>query len=206
MAAIHVPDRDHFVQAYKGRPPWDIGKPQSVFVDVADQITGYLLDAGCGTGDIALYFASRGVKVMGIDYLEAPIEQARRKAQEQNLAVDFRVLDALELKTLPDRFDAVVDCGLFHVFSDQDRRTYVKGLTRVVKEGGQLFLLCFSDEEPGTQGPRRISMGDLYDAFAEGWMIEYIQPARIEIRPDFKEIGFSEGGPKAWFMLAKRSG
>jgi hypothetical protein len=66
-------------------------------------------------------------------------------------------MDGLALKGLPEVFDSVIDSGLFHVFSDEDRQRYVEGLVTVLKPGGRLFLLCFSDEEPGTQGPRRVS-------------------------------------------------
>ena len=62
-----VPDRNTFESAYAGQAPWDIGRPQKAFLDVADRITGSVLDAGCGTGDNALSFASRGHKVTGID-------------------------------------------------------------------------------------------------------------------------------------------
>jgi hypothetical protein len=58
-----VPDRATFESAYVGQAPWDIGRPQQAFLDVADRITGSILDAGCGTGDNALFFASRGHKV-----------------------------------------------------------------------------------------------------------------------------------------------
>jgi cyclopropane fatty-acyl-phospholipid synthase-like methyltransferase len=61
-------------------------------------------------------------------------------------------MDALALKDLPEVFDSVIDSGLFHVFSDEDRKRYVGGLATVLKPGGRLFLLCFSDEEPGTRG------------------------------------------------------
>jgi hypothetical protein len=43
-----------------------------------------------------------------------------------------------------------------------------------------LFLLCFSDEEPGTQGPRRVSKKELYNTFAQGWAIVFIEPTRAE--------------------------
>jgi hypothetical protein len=49
-----IHDRSTFESAYAGQAPWDIGKPQKPFVNVADQITGSVLDAGCGTGDTAL--------------------------------------------------------------------------------------------------------------------------------------------------------
>jgi cyclopropane fatty-acyl-phospholipid synthase-like methyltransferase len=118
--------------------------------------------------------------------------------------VTFLVKDALTLKDWPERFDNVIDSGLFHVFGDDDRRRYVQGLATVLKPGGRLFLMCFSDEEPGTQGPRRVAMAELHGAFGDGWSIETIEPARVEVRPDFKEFTFSEGGPKAWFVVVGR--
>jgi SAM-dependent methyltransferase len=201
-----IPDRSTFENLYAGQAPWDIGKAQKAFLDVADRITGPILDAGCGTGDNALFFASRGHKVTGIDFLEEPIQRARRKATERGLQATFLVKDAVALKDWTERFDTVIDSGLFHVFSDEDRRRYVEGLAAVLKPGGRLFLLCFSVDEPGTQGPRRVSKKELHDAFAAGWAIESIEPSRFEVRPDLKDITFSEGGPRAWFMVAKRQG
>ena len=199
-----VPDRNTFESAYAGQAPWDIGKPQKALIDVADQITGSILDAGCGTGENALFFAKLGHKVTGIDFLAEPISRAKLKATERGLTATFLVMDALTLKDLPEVFDTVIDCGLFHVFSDSDRHRYVEGLATVLKPGGRLFLLCFSDEEPGTQGPRRVSAGEIRDAFAEGWVVESIEPSRFETRPDMKDLKFSDGGPKAWFVVVRR--
>jgi SAM-dependent methyltransferase len=201
-----IPTRKTFEAAYAGLAPWDIGRPQKAFFDVADQIRGAILDAGCGTGDNALFFASRGSKVTGIDFLEEPIQRARRKAAERDLSVTFLVKDALSLNDWSERFDNVIDCGLFHVFGDDYRRHYIEGLTTVLKSGGRLFLMCFSDEEPGTQGPRRVSKKELYDAFTKGWVVESIEPSRFEVRPDVKDFSFSEGGPKAWFVVVRRAG
>jgi len=201
-----VSDRSTFEAIYAGQAPWDIGKPQKPFIDVADRITGSLLDAGCGTGDTALFFAARGCKVTGIDFLEVPIQRALRKAKERGVQVTFLVKDALMLKDWTERFDNVIDSGLFHVFSDEDRRRYVEGLATVLKPGGRLFLMCFSDEEPGTQGPRRVSQKELHEAFAQGWDIESIQQSRVETRPDLKDFTFTEGGPKAWFVVVRRVG
>jgi SAM-dependent methyltransferase len=197
-------DRTVFENAYAGQAPWDIGKPQKPFMDVADRIRGSVLDAGCGTGDTALYFAGQGCRVTGIDFLEEPIRRARRKAAERGANVTFLVKDALTLAEWSEQFDNIVDSGLFHTFGDDDRRRYVAGLAKVLKPGGKLFLLCFSDEEPGTQGPRRISRKELEKAFDTGWRIESIEPKRLEVRPDLKDLTFSEGGPKAWFSIIRR--
>jgi ubiquinone/menaquinone biosynthesis C-methylase UbiE len=199
-----IPDRSTFESMYAGKAPWDIGKPQPAFVDIANQITGAILDAGCGTGENALFFASKGHRVTGSDFLEEPIRRAKKKATEGSLNVDFRVMDALTLKTLSGSFDSVADCGLFHVFSDDDRKRYVEGLATVVKPGGKVFLMCFSDEEPGTMGPRRVSQKELHNAFAKGWKIESLQPSHFEVNPDLKDLTFSEGGPKAWFAVIRR--
>ncbi len=201
-----VPDRTTFANLYAAGAPWDIGKPQKVFVNAADRVRGSVLDAGCGTGDTALFFASRGHPVTGIDFLDEPIRQAKRKAAERGLSATFLVKDALTLGDWGERFDSVIDSGLFHVFSDADRKKYVAGLATILKPGGRVFLMCFSDEEPGDQGPRRVSKKDLHDAFAAGWEIEAIEPARIETRPGLKDLTFSEGGPKAWFAILRRSG
>lgn len=200
-----VPDRTTFESAYAGRAPWDIGKPQKTLVEAAERITGSILDAGCGTGENALFFAGLGHKVTGIDYLPEPIERARRKADERGLEANFLVMDALAMKDIPEVFDTAIDSGLFHVFDDEDRRRYIAGLASALKPGGRLFLICFSDEEPGTQGPRRVSRREIEDAFAEGWKIEAIEPTRFEVRPDLEQIRFSPGGPKAWFVTASRT-
>jgi cyclopropane fatty-acyl-phospholipid synthase-like methyltransferase len=201
-----VPDKSTFASLYSGQAPWDIGRPQKTFMEVAEQITGSILDAGCGTGDNALYFASRGHKVTGIDFLEEPIKRAKRKAAERGLTATFLVMDALALNDLPEVFDNAIDCGLFHVFPDDERKKYLAGLATVLKPGGRLFLLCFSDEEPGTQGPRRISHWELQDSFAKGWVVESIRPSRFEVIQNLKDLTFTEGGPRAWLTVVRRMG
>jgi cyclopropane fatty-acyl-phospholipid synthase-like methyltransferase len=200
----NVPDHATFAKAYAGKVPWDIGKAQRPFLAVADQVRSPVLDAGCGTGETALFLAARGHQVTGIDFVEEAIRRAQVKATERGLSVEFLVKDALTLGDWGERFVSVIDSGLFHVFSDDDRRRYVQGLGQVLEPGGRLFLMCFSDAEPGTDGPRRVSRQELYDAFADGWEIESVQPVRVEVNPEFTDLTFSEGGPKAWFAIVRR--
>src|SRR5258705_8246712 len=93
-AANNSADRATFENFYDGKAPWDIGKPQGAFVAVADRVTGPVLDAGCGTGEHALFFAARGRRVTGIDFVEVAIRRARAKAAERGLSVEFLVKDA----------------------------------------------------------------------------------------------------------------
>ena len=50
-----VSDPTTFQSAYAGQVPWDSGRRQNAFLDVADRMTGSILDAGCGTGKNALF-------------------------------------------------------------------------------------------------------------------------------------------------------
>jgi cyclopropane fatty-acyl-phospholipid synthase-like methyltransferase len=196
-------NQQRFQAAYEGRPPWDLGRPQPAFVRVADQITGAVLDAGCGTGENALFFAQRGQPVVGIDFVEVPITEAKRKAEELGVEAEFLKMDALKLTSLDRQFDSVIDCGLFHALSDEDRLPYVAGLAHVTKPGSRIFLMCFSDQEPAGPGPRRIRQDDIRATFADGWVVESITPSQFEISPESK-AKFVDGGPKAWFAIIRR--
>jgi SAM-dependent methyltransferase len=204
----NMPTKQNFIDAYASEAPWDIGRPQQSFVDAADRVTGNVLDCGCGTGDASLYFAERGLNVTGIDYLDEPIQRAKRKAAERKSNASFFLQDATALDTLPGfaagKFDTALDSGLFHTFSDTERPRYVGGLKSALKPGGRLLLMCFSEAEPGEFGPRRITKADLESSFADGWTIESISPATFALNPNFKGPPFSPGGPKSWFMIAKR--
>ena len=205
-------DRAAFEQHYAGQAPWDTGKPQGAFVAAADRVVSPVLDAGCGTGENALFLAARGHQVIGIDFVEEAIRRARAKAAERGLSAEFLVQDALTLgdwaaaRPGGERFATVIDCGLFHVFSDDDRRQYVQQLARVTRPAGRLLLLCMSEEEPGTEGPRRVSRQELKGAFARGWEVESIEAVRGDVNPQFSAFKFSEGGPKAWFAVVRRLG
>ena len=89
----------------------------------------------------------------------------------------------LRLDALGESFDTVLDSGLFHVFDDAARTKYVSALHGVLRPGGHLHLLCFSDRQPGEFGPRRVTEGELRAAFGSGWRIDSLVPDRFDINP-----------------------
>jgi cyclopropane fatty-acyl-phospholipid synthase-like methyltransferase len=201
-----APDQSRFQDMYTAPAPapWDIGRPQAAIAAAAHLVKSPLLDSGCGTGDTALFFATRGQTVTGIDFLEEPLHRAKQKAKERSLSVQFLQKDALTLDQWDQRFNTIIDSGLFHVFSDENRARYVAGLAHVLNKNGHLLLLCFSDAEPPGNGPRRISRDELHHAFSKSWKIESIQPTHFEINPKSVDLNFSPGGPKAWFATIRR--
>ena len=166
-------------------PPWDIGRPQPAFVRLADRglLSGRVLDAGCGTGEHALLAAAHGAAAMGVDLSALAIEKARGKAAERGLTARFEVADALHLARLGERFDTVIDSGLFHVFDDVERARYVTGLAAVIEPGGRYYMMCFSDSQPGVWGPRRVRREEIPSAFGDGWAVESITPDAFEVNP-----------------------
>jgi cyclopropane fatty-acyl-phospholipid synthase-like methyltransferase len=171
-----------FDSAYLGVPPWDIGRPQGEIVRLEKEgvLRGSVLDCGCGTGENALYLASLGHEVWGIDAAPNAIRKAESKARGRGITVKFLTFDALELGGLGRTFDTVIDSGLFHVFSDPDRERYVSSLASVTAAGAKLVLLCFSDLQPGDSGPRRVSKSEVRRAFDRGWRVQDIRTAVLE--------------------------
>jgi cyclopropane fatty-acyl-phospholipid synthase-like methyltransferase len=182
--------------------PWDIGRPQAAFVGLADagDIRSPVLDSGCGTGEHALMLAARGHEVVGIDLSPTAIERARHKAAERGVQARFEVGDVLDLAALKRRFATIVDNGVFHVFDDEDRARYVGSLAEAIEPGGVLHLMCFSEHTPGVTGPRRVTQADLRQAFSDGWQVDRIEAAEIEVRPDW-----APGPAKAWLARIVRA-
>ena len=185
---------------YTGTPPWDIGRPQPAFVELAEAgaIRGRVLDVGCGTGEHALMAAGLGLESTGVDAAAAAIAQAEDKARRRGLKARFLVGDALELASVGAEFDTVLDCGLFHVFEDHDRLRYLEGLRAVVPAGGRFFMLCFSDAQPGDWGPRRITQAEVESSFREGWRIDALESTRLHINID-------PAGALAWRLSSTRT-
>jgi SAM-dependent methyltransferase len=161
-----------------GPPPWDIGRPQPAFVRLAEAgaLKGAVLDAGCGTGEHAMLAARHGARAVGIDVSRRAIEIARRKAAERGIDVGFQVLDALHLDTLGETFETIVDSRLFHIFDQAVRVHYLTAVHDVLRTGGHLHLMCFSDRQPGDWGPHRVTEAELRAAFSSGWRIDILAP------------------------------
>lgn len=89
-----------------------------------------ILDAGCGTGDLARNIALSGASVTGVDSSAAMIREAQKKYPE----IDFQVQD---VRALPfqNRFDAVFSNAALHWVKEADRA--VSSIYRALKPGGR---------------------------------------------------------------------
>jgi SAM-dependent methyltransferase len=200
---LTYPPKEAYAALYYGTPPWETGRVQPALAPLLDHALGPVLDVGCGTGTVAVHLAQQGHEVRGIDYLPRPIELARRRAAEAGVTVNFEVRDACDVGLLAQRFNTVVDCTLFHSFSDEDRGRYAAAIARVLNPGGRLLLLCISDREPPDEGPRRVSEQELRETFCGPWRFLSLSACQLEVVPH-PGIRFSPGGPHAWMAELER--
>jgi SAM-dependent methyltransferase len=185
---------------HDGPAPWDLGQPQPAILRLAAEgrFAGAVLDAGCGTGDNALYLASLGLSVLGVDVAETALAIARAKASQRGIDVQFAAADALQLARLGRSFETVLDCGLFHTFDRDERPGYVATLASATEPAATVYVLCFSDAGPDT-GPHPISQAELTAAFnpGTGWHVAAIEPDRLQTR-------YHDHGAPAWVVTVKR--
>ena len=105
-----------------------------------------VLDAACGTGDLAIIASKAGGEVTGLDFSEAMLVRARRKKPE----LEWIRGDVLALPFDDDSFDAAtVGFGVRNV---ADLPGAIAELRRVLKPGGRLAIL----EITRPRGPLRI--------------------------------------------------
>jgi ubiquinone/menaquinone biosynthesis C-methylase UbiE len=174
----------------EGIPPWQIDRPQPEVIQLIEQgkFESPVLDLGCGTGDNAIELARRGLVVKGLDAVPEALERARKKTEQARLKQppEFILADALRLAESGLKARTVLDCALFHTFSDEERKDYIRGLEAVLSPGGRLHILSFSELETRQPGPRRLSLSEITGSFGKGWRMEDSVRCRYwdRVRPD----------------------
>lgn len=173
-----------FQELYQGdtpagpKMPWDLGAPQPLVVALADagEFAGEVADIGCGLGDNSAFLASRGLRVTGLDFAAAAVEQARARAAAKGVDVTFAVADATKLEGHEGRFDTVLDSALYHCLDEEERHEYLAALTRATRPGARLHLFCFSTEMPDAFPGRKVSETNLRETVGKDWTIERLEP------------------------------
>ena len=174
----------------EGIPPWQIDRPQPEVLQLIEQgkFESPVLDLGCGTGDNTIELARHGLVVKGLDAVTEALERARKKMEQAGLkqSPEFVLADALRLAESGLEARTVLDCALFHTFSDEERKHYIQGLEAVLSPGGRLHILSFSELETRQPGPRRLSLSEITGSFGAGWRVEDSVRCRYwdRVRPD----------------------
>ena len=187
MSRFGSDPRDFFNFVYQDTPPWDIGGPQPAMSALLDAYPPMnpILDVGCGSGDLAIHLAQNGFQVLGIDFVDAAIAQAREKAgalpPDTARLLDFQVADALQPSLLQRQFGSVVDSGFYHLLDSEQSDRFVHNLGLTLLPGGRYYLLAFAVDFGMPNVPRQVSAEELRARFAleQGWQILDIRTAEF---------------------------
>ena len=185
---------DFFQSIYlQGIPIWEIDRPQisvkSLFE--AGKFKGKILELGCGTAENSIYLNKEGFEVVGIDLSQCAIEIARKKAKKKNANIELICGDLFKHDFGVEGFDTILDSGVFHGFGDNARDNYLHVLQNLIKPGGLLHLIAWSELEPGQEGPRRLTRGEIQRFFKSEW-------ADITIVKTIYETNAHADGAAAW--------
>jgi SAM-dependent methyltransferase len=108
-----------------------------------------LVDIGCGTGRDALWFASSGHRVLGLDFVPAAVARARAKAKAEGLTASFEYLDLGDLRqvlAMGARFaharhpHVLYGRFLLHALEDPGRHNLWRLARMALRSGGRLYL------------------------------------------------------------------
>lgn len=128
-----------------------------------------VVDLACGPGVHATFLARHGMNVTGIDRSAAALDRARKLATFYSCDVTFIEGDILRVP-LPDACaDVVHDSFVYHNVRPEARGAYIREAARLLRPGGLVVLVGFSDKMTRGSGPIRLTSDDV----ALPWLAEF---------------------------------
>lgn len=116
---------------------------------VVDFISGHKVQTacefGCGEGRNAVYLAKQAISVDAYDLSEVAIRNAQQNAEKSNVEnVRFKAGNIFVEPIQGQKFDLVIDSGLFHHLPPHRRLQYRDIISDILKENGYFLLTCFA--------------------------------------------------------------
>ncbi len=161
---------------------------------------GLVLDVGCGSGRDSKYLANRGMNVIGIDYSEKMLEEARERVKN----CKFVKMDMRKLKFGNGNFDGVwAMASLLHV-PKKDASSVLLELNRVLKTGGILFISVKEGEgERLVEGVHEEGGKKFFAYYRMGELKEFLEKSGFKTTGAFLKKDLF-GRPTDWICLFAR--
>jgi SAM-dependent methyltransferase len=137
---------------------WSAKPNRFLVAEVEGLAPGRALDLACGEGQNAIWLASLGWQVEGVDYSTVAIAKARARAERDGVEVAFAEADLVEYEPRPDAYDLVL--MLYLHLSEEEHRLVLARAARALAPGGTLVLLGHDllNATEGVGGPRDSSL------------------------------------------------
>ena len=154
-----------------GDTPWEDDQPNPLLVNLVashTQLSDTLLEVGCGHGHNAVALAKLGYRVIATDLSETAVAQASSLAEEQNVRLDWRVLNVLDRGPLERPINVIYENGVLHTFfTAASREDYVTAVSELLPEGGLWISVSGSaenvdlEDDPDTHMYPRLKLSDI---------------------------------------------
>jgi SAM-dependent methyltransferase len=133
-------------------------EPNSFLAEHCNLLTGPVLSLSEGEGRNAVFLASRGLDVLGVDISAVGLEKARKLAASRGLSIKTAVADLATYEPEANRYGAVISISA-HLPNSIRRRLYPL-IERSLKPGGVLILESYAESQltRNTGGPKEIDM------------------------------------------------
>ena len=123
--------------------------PDSANPDGLRRGVAHILEAGCGSGRDALYYARQDFAVTGLDVSATALRWARAEATKAGIPVSLVAADLLAAELPRASFDAVVAIHLLHLKPEPVRRTMVNRCWGLARDGGLIAMANYATDEAG---------------------------------------------------------
>jgi len=191
--------------------PWNIETPPEALVRLVESgevRPSKAIDLGCGTGNHAIYLASIGFEVTGIDISESAIKIAKENAKKRGVRCNFLVADVLgDLAEVRETFNFAYDWELLHHIFPEEREKYIKNVHRILNPRGKYLSVCFSERDPqfgGSGRYRQTRLGTVLYFSSEDELRELLNPYFYIKELKTMEIKGKGGSHLANYAMAER--
>ncbi|MEV0694511.1 class I SAM-dependent methyltransferase [Streptomyces sp. NPDC050388] len=137
-----------------------------------------VIDLGCGAGVQSVFFAQHGYRVTGVDVSPQALKAARTLSGFYGVDVDWVEADVLETGLPAGEADLVHDSFIFHNIRPEARSAYVAEVARLLKPGGRMAVVGFSDHMVPGSGPIRLTSDDILSAFLPHFAVDELRRFR----------------------------
>jgi ubiquinone/menaquinone biosynthesis C-methylase UbiE len=113
----------------------------AVLAAASPQPGDYIIEVGCGDGDLTLPLAERGALVLAVDSSDAPVRQVRDRARERGLPAAELLASPLERLSLPSgSADLVVTSYAMHHLRNSEKDKMISDAFQWLRPGGMLIV------------------------------------------------------------------
>lgn len=154
-------------------------------------------ELGCGSGTNAIFLAQLGFEVTAFDVSPLALRQAREKAQQAGVCIEFVEADLCRLTGEFKPFDFIFDRGCYHVARKVDVAGFIEMLKQLSRPGTRYLVLTGNANEESDEGPPRLREEEIRADLEGAFDFQQVR----EIR--FEDAGGVEG-PLGWSCLLVR--